>query len=130
MKLKFRQNLQNPKSRYSLFKRFVHADFMLTPVRFWSRTSNVSPPSPSSRSTLLIKLSCEASQEVQYLPGDHLGIFPSNQKYQVDGLLARVVDAPSSSAPIVRLERRCDRKSGGLSAGQQGEISDTGVICK
>ncbi|XP_015277399.1 PREDICTED: nitric oxide synthase, inducible [Gekko japonicus] len=62
----------------------------------------------SSRTTLLIELSCKTNQEIQYLPGDHLGIFPSNQKALVDGIMACVADAPPSDQTI-RLETRCDR---------------------
>ncbi|XP_061460927.1 nitric oxide synthase, inducible [Rhineura floridana] len=74
-KLKFRQNLQSPKS---------------------------------SRATILIKLSCETNQEVKYLPGDHLGIFPANHKSLVDGIIARITDAPPPDE-IIRLETRRDR---------------------
>uniref|UniRef100_A0A8D2LUB9 Nitric oxide synthase n=1 Tax=Varanus komodoensis TaxID=61221 RepID=A0A8D2LUB9_VARKO len=63
--------------------------------------------SNSSRTTVLIKLSCEASQETAHLPGDHLGIFPENQKSLVDGIIARVADAPPSDE-IIRLETRRD----------------------
>uniref|UniRef100_A0A8D2LTW8 Nitric oxide synthase, inducible n=1 Tax=Varanus komodoensis TaxID=61221 RepID=A0A8D2LTW8_VARKO len=52
------------------------------------------------RTTVLIKLSCEASQETAHLPGDHLGIFPENQKSLVDGIIARVADAPPSDEII------------------------------
>ncbi|XP_063002916.1 nitric oxide synthase, inducible [Elgaria multicarinata webbii] len=64
--------------------------------------------SNSSRATVLIKLSCEANQEAKYLPGDHLGIFPGNQKSLVDGIISRVADAPPSD-DIIRLETRRDR---------------------
>ncbi|XP_066492723.1 nitric oxide synthase, inducible [Tiliqua scincoides] len=62
----------------------------------------------SSRATLLIKLSCEANWEVKYLPGDHLGIFPGNQKALIDGIIARTVDAPPPDE-IIKLEKRSDR---------------------
>nr|XP_056721020.1 nitric oxide synthase, inducible [Euleptes europaea] len=62
----------------------------------------------SSRATLLIKLSCKTDQEIQYFPGDHLGIFPGNQKALVDGIVACVVDAPPPEQ-IIRLETCCDR---------------------
>uniref|UniRef100_A0A8C3KKC7 Nitric oxide synthase, inducible n=1 Tax=Calidris pygmaea TaxID=425635 RepID=A0A8C3KKC7_9CHAR len=48
----------------------------------------------SSRITILVKLSCETNQEVHYLPGEHIGIFPGNQPELVHGLIARVKDAP------------------------------------
>uniref|UniRef100_A0A670KA16 Nitric oxide synthase n=1 Tax=Podarcis muralis TaxID=64176 RepID=A0A670KA16_PODMU len=61
--------------------------------------------SKSSRATILIKLSCERNQEVEYLPGDHLGIVPGNCKVLVDGIIARITDAPPPDE-IIRLERR------------------------
>lgn len=48
-----------------------------------------------SRTTLLVQLSFEGSQGPSYLPGEHLGIFPSNQEALVQGILERVVDCPS-----------------------------------
>nr|XP_034995867.1 nitric oxide synthase, inducible [Zootoca vivipara] len=64
--------------------------------------------SKSSRATILIKLSCETNQEVEYLPGDHLGIVPGNRKVLVDGIIARITDAPPPDE-VIRLERRSDR---------------------
>ncbi|XP_053131232.1 nitric oxide synthase, inducible-like isoform X2 [Hemicordylus capensis] len=78
----------------------------VVPMTLKGRENLQSPK--SSRATLLIKLSYEANWEVQYLPGDHLGIFPGNQKTLVDGLITRVVDAPPPDE-IIRLERRSDR---------------------
>ncbi|XP_019502510.1 PREDICTED: nitric oxide synthase, inducible isoform X2 [Hipposideros armiger] len=49
----------------------------------------------SSRTTLLVELSCEGSQDFSYLPGDHLGVFPSNQPASVQGILERLVDSPA-----------------------------------
>ncbi|EGV94350.1 Nitric oxide synthase, inducible [Cricetulus griseus] len=49
----------------------------------------------SSRTTLLVQLSFEGSRGPSYLPGEHLGIFPSNQVALVQGILERVVDCPS-----------------------------------
>ncbi|NXE54225.1 NOS2 protein, partial [Casuarius casuarius] len=57
----------------------------------------------SSRVTILVKLSCETNQEVHYLPGEHIGIFPGNQPELVRGLIARVKDAPPADQSI-RLE--------------------------
>uniref|UniRef100_A0A670Z6M0 Nitric oxide synthase, inducible n=1 Tax=Pseudonaja textilis TaxID=8673 RepID=A0A670Z6M0_PSETE len=59
--------------------------------------------SQSSRVTMLIKLSCETNQEINYLPGDHLGIFPANRKALVDGIISHVADAPPFNE-IFRLE--------------------------
>ncbi|NWS96858.1 NOS2 protein, partial [Mionectes macconnelli] len=61
----------------------------------------------SSRVTILVKLSCEANQEVHYLPGEHVGIFPGNQPELVRGIIARVHDAPPADQTI-RLETCTD----------------------
>uniref|UniRef100_A0A8U7P8C7 Nitric oxide synthase n=1 Tax=Corvus moneduloides TaxID=1196302 RepID=A0A8U7P8C7_CORMO len=57
----------------------------------------------SSRVTILVKLYCETNQEVHYLPGEHIGIFPGNQPELVHGIIARVKDAPPADQTI-RLE--------------------------
>ncbi|KAG8450726.1 hypothetical protein GDO86_003122 [Hymenochirus boettgeri] len=75
MKLKFKENLQNPKS---------------------------------SRATMLVKLSCENSQEVQYLPGEHVGVFPGNQTELVMGIISQLKDAPPSNQHF-RLETRSEQ---------------------
>ncbi|KAM4701870.1 nitric oxide synthase, inducible [Discoglossus pictus] len=75
MKLKFRQNLQSPKS---------------------------------SRITLLVKLSCENKQEIQYLPGEHVGVFPANQAELVMSIIGHLKDAPPSNQDI-RLETRSEQ---------------------
>uniref|UniRef100_A0A8C5TKU7 Nitric oxide synthase n=1 Tax=Malurus cyaneus samueli TaxID=2593467 RepID=A0A8C5TKU7_9PASS len=63
--------------------------------------------SKSSRVTILVKLRCETDQEVHYLPGEHIGIFPGNQPELVRGIIARVKDAPAADQ-IVRLETCID----------------------
>lgn len=63
----------------------------------------------SSRVTILVKLSCETNQEVHYLPGEHIGIFPGNQPELVCGLIAHVKDAPPADQTI-RLETCTDGK--------------------
>uniref|UniRef100_A0A803W9V9 Nitric oxide synthase n=1 Tax=Ficedula albicollis TaxID=59894 RepID=A0A803W9V9_FICAL len=57
----------------------------------------------SSRVTILVKLHCETDQEVHYLPGEHVGVFPGNQPELVHGIIARVKDAPPAGQ-TVRLE--------------------------
>ncbi|XP_075760963.1 nitric oxide synthase, inducible [Pelodiscus sinensis] len=57
----------------------------------------------SSRVTLQLKLSCETNQEVRYLPGEHVGIFPGNRPELVSGIIERVTDAPPTDQ-IIRLE--------------------------
>lgn len=66
-----------------------------------------------SRVTMLIKLSCETNQEINYLPGDHLGIFPANREALVDGIISHVADAPPFNENF-RLETCRDRKLGVL----------------
>lgn len=61
----------------------------------------------SSRTTLLVELSCEGSQAPSYLPGEHLGVFPCNQPALVQGILERVVDGPAPHQPV-RLETLCE----------------------
>lgn len=48
-----------------------------------------------SRTTLLVQLTFEGSRGPNYLPGEHLGIFPGNQTTLVQGILERVVDCPT-----------------------------------
>ncbi|KAM9596861.1 nitric oxide synthase, inducible [Trichechus inunguis] len=57
----------------------------------------------SSRATLLVELSYEGSQGLNYLPGEHLGVFPGNQQALVQGILERLVDGPAPHQPV-RLE--------------------------
>ncbi|NXU10346.1 NOS2 protein, partial [Pardalotus punctatus] len=61
----------------------------------------------SSRVTILVKLCCETNQEVHYLPGEHIGVFPGNQPELVHGIIARVKDAPPADQTI-RLETCID----------------------
>ncbi|XP_030078359.1 nitric oxide synthase, inducible [Microcaecilia unicolor] len=57
----------------------------------------------SSRATILVKLSCENKLQLQYLPGEHVGIFPGNQPALVNDLIKYLKDAPPSHQNI-RLE--------------------------
>ncbi|XP_049716956.1 nitric oxide synthase, inducible isoform X1 [Elephas maximus indicus] len=57
----------------------------------------------SSRATLLVELSYEGSQGLNYLPGEHLGVFPGNQPALVQGILERLVDGPAPHQSV-RLE--------------------------
>uniref|UniRef100_A0A8C4LTZ9 Nitric oxide synthase n=1 Tax=Equus asinus TaxID=9793 RepID=A0A8C4LTZ9_EQUAS len=78
----------------------MHAKNVFT-MRLKSRQNLQSPK--SSRTTLLIELSSEASQGLSYLPGEHLGVFPGNQPALVQGILERVEDGPAPDQPV-RLE--------------------------
>nr|CBV37021.3 nitric oxide synthase [Stramonita haemastoma] len=48
----------------------------------------------STRQTILAKLNTQDSSELQYAPGDHLGIFPANPPDLVDAILSRLHNAP------------------------------------
>uniref|UniRef100_A0A8C4TCU9 Nitric oxide synthase n=1 Tax=Erpetoichthys calabaricus TaxID=27687 RepID=A0A8C4TCU9_ERPCA len=48
----------------------------------------------SSRSTIFLRLHTNNHKELQYQPGDHLGIFSGNQDDLVMGLLEKLEDAP------------------------------------
>jgi sulfite reductase alpha subunit-like flavoprotein len=54
-----------------------------------------------SRKTVLVRLSTEVKeQELSYLPGDHLKIFPANEKRLVDAILAKVNNGPPADQVI------------------------------
>ncbi|XP_063234452.1 nitric oxide synthase-like protein [Bacillus rossius redtenbacheri] len=51
-----------------------------------------------SRSTLLLEL--ESGAELTYQPGDHVGVFPSNRKEIVDGILSRLTVRVDPDVPV------------------------------
>nr|XP_056713755.1 nitric oxide synthase, endothelial [Euleptes europaea] len=70
----------------------------VAPCRVLSVQNLQSPE--SSRSTILVKLLTGDQPELQYQPGDHVGIFPANRTELVEGLLERVEDPPPASETI------------------------------
>ncbi|KAM8977074.1 nitric oxide synthase, inducible [Pelodytes ibericus] len=78
----------------------------ILPMKLKSKENLQSPK--SSRATLLVKLSCKNSQEVQYLPGEHVGVFPGNQPELVAGIIKHLKDAPPCNQDI-RLETRSEQ---------------------
>ncbi|KAG2470836.1 NOS1 protein, partial [Polypterus senegalus] len=58
---------------------------------------------PASRSTIFLRLHTNNHKELQYQPGDHLGIFSGNQDDLVMGLLEKLEDAPPLNQ-IAKLE--------------------------
>lgn len=82
-----------------------------------------------SRVTILVKLHCETNQEVHYLPGEHIGIFPGNQAELVQGIIARVKDAPPADQTI-RLETCIDGKLGLFRQNNRGCWTDSFKIPK
>ncbi|XP_021093889.1 nitric oxide synthase, inducible isoform X1 [Heterocephalus glaber] len=85
----------------------LHAKDVFT-MRLKSQQNLQSPK--SSRTTLLVELSCEDSRGLAYLPGEHLGVFPCNQPALVQGVLERVVDSLGAHN-IMRLEALDDSGS-------------------
>ncbi|XP_073472780.1 nitric oxide synthase, inducible [Aquarana catesbeiana] len=59
----------------------------------------------AGHATLLVKLSSENYQEAQYLPGEHVGVFPGNQPDLVTSIIKLLKDVPSNNQDI-RLETR------------------------
>ncbi|XP_066457647.1 nitric oxide synthase, inducible-like [Eleutherodactylus coqui] len=57
----------------------------------------------SSRATLLVKLISDDYQEVQYVPGEHVGVFPGNLPELVTGIAKLLKDVPPINQDI-RLE--------------------------
>nr|XP_004399692.2 PREDICTED: nitric oxide synthase, inducible [Odobenus rosmarus divergens] len=79
----------------------MHAKNVFT-LRLKSQRNLQSPQ--SSRTTLLVELSCEDSHGLSYMPGEHLGVCPGNQPALVRRILERVVDGSAPHQPV-QLER-------------------------
>ncbi|MBN3299782.1 NOS2 protein, partial [Amia calva] len=67
----------------------------------------------SSRSTILVELISTGDKELQYLPGEHVGVFPGNSAQLVSNIIKRVHDAPPSNQSL-RLEVRPDGSHAGV----------------
>ncbi|NXG14258.1 NOS1 protein, partial [Grallaria varia] len=59
--------------------------------------------SPPSRLTIFLRLHTNGHQGLQYLPGDHLGVFPGNHEDLVNALIDRLEDAPPANQ-LVKVE--------------------------
>jgi sulfite reductase alpha subunit-like flavoprotein len=55
---------------------------------------------PHSRSTIFVRLHTNGNQELQYQPGDHLGVFPGNHEDLVNALIERLEDAPPANQTV------------------------------
>ncbi|KAM4046114.1 nitric oxide synthase, inducible [Anomaloglossus baeobatrachus] len=64
--------------------------------------------SKSGRATLLVKLSSGNCQEVQYLPGEHVGVFSGNRPELVTSIVKLLTGAPPINQDI-RLETRSEQ---------------------
>uniref|UniRef100_A0A8C3L9F3 Nitric oxide synthase n=1 Tax=Chrysolophus pictus TaxID=9089 RepID=A0A8C3L9F3_CHRPC len=80
---------------YSIHKKRVYAARLIT-------RQNLQSPK-SSRSTIFLRLHTNGHQELQYLPGDHLGVFPGNHEDLVNALIDRLEDAPPANQ-LVKVE--------------------------
>nr|CAD7258266.1 unnamed protein product [Timema shepardi] len=68
--------------------------------------------SDTSRSTLLLEL--DAGQEIQYQPGDHVGVFPCNRKEIVDGVLSRLTIRVDLDVPVQVQVLKANNTSNGV----------------
>ncbi|XP_067654893.1 nitric oxide synthase, inducible-like [Haliotis asinina] len=70
--------------------------------------------SSSPRQTILVRLETDSNSAMNYSPGDHLAIFPSNPPEMVEGILSRLHEAPLASQ-IMRIEMmREDTRARGI----------------
>nr|1F20_A Chain A, Nitric-oxide Synthase [Rattus norvegicus] len=77
-------------------------------ARLLSRQNLQSPK--SSRSTIFVRLHTNGNQELQYQPGDHLGVFPGNHEDLVNALIERLEDAPPANH-VVKVEMLEERNT-------------------
>ncbi|KAH9512572.1 hypothetical protein Btru_038820 [Bulinus truncatus] len=54
----------------------------------------------SSRQTLLIKLNTQNAEELEYMPGDLVGVYPMNSPMLVDGIMRKLENSPLSDQVI------------------------------
>nr|CAD7417313.1 unnamed protein product [Timema poppensis] len=66
----------------------------------------------SCRSTLQLEL--DAGQEIQYQPGDHVGVFPCNRKEIVDGVLSRLTIRVDLDVPVQVQVLKANNTSNGV----------------
>uniref|UniRef100_A0A663LZR2 nitric-oxide synthase (NADPH) n=1 Tax=Athene cunicularia TaxID=194338 RepID=A0A663LZR2_ATHCN len=97
---------------YSIHKKRVYAARLIT-------RQNLQSPK-SSRLTIFLRLHTNGHQELQYLPGDHLGVFPGNHEDLVNALIDRLEDAPPANQ-LVKVELLEERNT---ALGNQGVISN------
>uniref|UniRef100_A0A8D2MKR9 nitric-oxide synthase (NADPH) n=1 Tax=Zonotrichia albicollis TaxID=44394 RepID=A0A8D2MKR9_ZONAL len=93
---------------YSIHKKRVYAARLLT-------RQNLQSPK-SSRLTIFLRLHTNGHQELQYQPGDHLGVFPGNHEDLVNALIDRLEDAPPTNQ-LVKVELLEERST---ALGKQG----------
>lgn len=74
--------------------------------------------SSCSRLTIFVRLHTNEHQELRYLPGDHLGVFPGNHEDLVNALIDRLEDAPPANQ-LVKVELLEERNT---ALGNQGHF--------
>ncbi len=57
----------------------------------------------TSRSTIFVRLDANNHENLKYLPGDHLGVYPGNNEVLVTTLIEKLEDAPPVNQ-IVKVE--------------------------
>lgn len=57
-----------------------------------------------------MRLHTNGNQELQYQPGDHLGVFPGNHEDLVNALIERLEDAPPANH-VVKVEMLEERNT-------------------
>lgn len=109
MKLKSRQNLQSPQSRFELKLQFyLHVFIRQTFLNCMHDTSSLF----SSRATILVELEMDGNTEpLNFVPGDHVGVFPGNSPELVAGILKHLPNAPPINQSL-RLEFLSDSYPG------------------
>lgn len=63
------------------------------------------------RSTILVKMSTGENESFSYEPGDHLGVFPTNDQQQVACVLSRLLPDVDFDVPFV-VEECCVDEAG------------------
>ncbi|XP_067655457.1 nitric oxide synthase, inducible-like isoform X1 [Haliotis asinina] len=65
----------------------------------------------SPRQTILVRIGTKSATSMQYKPGDHLAIFPSNSPELVEAILSRLQDAPPAGQ-IMRIKMKDETVEG------------------
>ncbi|XP_078600036.1 nitric oxide synthase 1-like isoform X2 [Branchiostoma floridae x Branchiostoma japonicum] len=73
----------------------------VVPCRLISRENLQAPD--SGRETILVRLDSQGSDDLNYVPGDHLAVYPANEDHLVQAVLDRLDNAPDPDC-IVNME--------------------------
>lgn len=78
----------------------------LIPLKMISKTKL--QPTYSQRQTLLIRLKASDASVLNYQPGDHIAIFPTNPENVVNDILEKILTAGFKASEIIKTERLQD----------------------